>query len=953
MLGRIGVGLYRIHQLRRTASIAGDAYQAACRRLAQQLNIKRKVTVYTSAQIVSPISFGWLSPSVLIPETLALEQFELVAAHELAHVHRLDWLTNLFSHVVGAIFFFHPIYHLLNRKLTYLREQICDDWVIQLTGARKSYAQCLLDLVRHKERAIPLALGINQPSQLESRISAILKNNRRLDCQNRHRLLVVTLTLLLTGLPLLAMAQLAPLRTVQLPFFSQAVFGKSEKPADNVEKQKMKSEKEYKEGETIRVLDPSTFDTSPENRVFSGPQPGENLPPLKGTGIGGDFDEKTYDIIAAVEDKPLLLFLQDNSEVGIKGLYIFTDTVAPILDKVEAQLQIAVLFLSEDKVKLPEYFKKEVSPFATRFQFSLSQDGREGPGVYGLNRNVAQTVIIAKDGKVLHNFAFAQPMIYTDPHLLGAIAQAIDVETTTFEKLLNEESAKRYKETDLDDKLLIAKKFAGIREAVKSGKVSRAEATEWLEEMGITWEEGEKLLKKTAETSQKMGSAEDKQMERDKGEKERSPEARLKQMKEREGTLSPEARLKQQQEREGTRDKEREGARSPESRLKRLRDPEGNQDREREGTRSPEARLKRLQDREGTRDKERERAPSREELMNLSREEMIKRFDKDGDGKLNDAEGMAARRALANPEGQNRARRLNVQVKNPAEFKRVQNKALFSGPQPGEKLPPLKAMIINGKAKGKTFDVIAKANGQPLVLFLQDESRLGLRGLVGVSRLLAQIAQKSKKKFHIGVVFLGNTPDTLAEHGSKIVPHIPRDVLLGISPDGREGPGSYGLNRNVAQTVLIVKEGKVLYNFALAQPMLQPDPYVLGAVGALIGEKPATLQKWLNEKNPIIEIKNPTEKGKMGKMLLNGTVVGFDEMSSLLRKLPEEQKSTLIIESERDVLHEQIVKVMDIAKEVGIAQIAFAIASAEGKNPVSSKEKMRRDKDTEREREDR
>ena len=53
-----------------------------------------------------------LSDYLLIPQTLSLEQFKLVAVHELAHVRRLDWLINLFSHLVGAIFFFHPFYHL-------------------------------------------------------------------------------------------------------------------------------------------------------------------------------------------------------------------------------------------------------------------------------------------------------------------------------------------------------------------------------------------------------------------------------------------------------------------------------------------------------------------------------------------------------------------------------------------------------------------------------------------------------------------------------------------------------------------------------------------------------------------------------------------------------------------------------------------------------------------------
>ena len=237
MLMRVAFGLYRIHRLRRTATVADGAYQTICKRLAQKLNINRPVTVCFSDQVVSPISFGWLSPHILIPRKLDLEQFELVAAHELAHVQRLDWLTNLFSHVVGAIFFFHPIYHFLNRKLVHLRERICDDWVIQLTGARKNYAQCLLDLVRHENRTIPLALSLNQPSQLESRIDSILKHNRRLDLKPKRRLLMLATFLLLTCLPLISMAQLMPLRTVHLSLFAQTP-QESEEAAEKVQKKR-------------------------------------------------------------------------------------------------------------------------------------------------------------------------------------------------------------------------------------------------------------------------------------------------------------------------------------------------------------------------------------------------------------------------------------------------------------------------------------------------------------------------------------------------------------------------------------------------------------------------------------------------------------------------------------------------------------------------------------------
>ncbi len=265
----------------------------------------------------------------------------------------------------------------------------------------------------------------------------------------------------------------------------------------------------------------------------------------------------------------------------------------------------------------------------------------------------------------------------------------------------------------------------------------------------------------------------------------------------------------------------------------------------------------------------------------------------------------------------------SIKVLNPSAFKKSQENLLFSGPQPGDKLPPLKVKGINGESKDKTIDFIAKADGQPLVIFLQDESVSGLLGLVGISRLLAQIAERSKQKIYINVVFLCNTPDILEKQASKIVPHISSDVLLGISPDGCEGPGIYELNRSIPQTVIIAKDGKVLHSFAFKQPLLHPNPYVLGAVGEAIGVKPATLRKWLNVKKLTIEIKNPTEGEKTGKVLLNGNVVQPDELLFRLFTLPEEQEFTLTVRAGRKAPHHQVIEIMELVKKAGIEKVAF------------------------------
>ena len=64
------------------------------------------------------------------------------------------------------------------------------------------------------------------------------------------------------------------------------------------------------------------------------------------------------------------------------------------------------------------------------------------------------------------------------------------------------------------------------------------------------------------------------------------------------------------------------------------------------------------------------------------------------------------------------------------------------------------------------------------------------------------------------------------------------DVPIGISPDGLEGPGVYGLNRKVALTILLGKEDRVTANFALVQPSLAADaPRIGAAIHSLLGKE--------------------------------------------------------------------------------------------------------------------
>ena len=80
-------------------------------------------------------------------------------------------------------------------------------------------------------------------------------------------------------------------------------------------------------------------------------------------------------------------------------------------------------------------------------------------------------------------------------------------------------------------------------------------------------------------------------------------------------------------------------------------------------------------------------------------------------------------------------------------------------------------------------------------------------------------------------------------------------------------------------------------------------------------------------KGLTVRIANPDPGENRGTMVLNDVVVHIEEMFTQFINAPDESKNMLIIQSERDVLHEQIVHVMDIAKQAGIDKIGFALVA--------------------------
>ena len=195
-----------------------------------------------------------------------------------------------------------------------------------------------------------------------------------------------------------------------------------------------------------------------------------------------------------------------------------------------------------------------------------------------------------------------------------------------------------------------------------------------------------------------------------------------------------------------------------------------------------------------------------------------------------------------------------IEVKDPDSFAESQDKQILSGPQAGEKLPALPAEILVGDDKGEVVDIIKNVGDRPHVLVFQDNTRAGMRGIFSIANALKTIQSQHQKDVRVAVVFLDNDKDALLQSLGRFANLLQQWGVdqIALSTDGRDGPGAYGLNRNVAQTIILAQDGKVTRNFAFPQGTLFPDPFVMGGVAELIGVSRETVAGWFGQARDMV-----------------------------------------------------------------------------------------------------
>jgi bla regulator protein blaR1 len=193
--------LSEIRGLRKNAQLVTDFdLQKMTYRFVGRLGIGRNVELRISEMAHTPLTFGTIKPVILLPAALIFHlspaQLEAIIAHELAHVKRNDYLSNLLLSSLEILFFFHPCYWWMSQTVKELRENAADDLALKAGIQPKVLATSLAEVLNFAKQNPPeLAMAASK-----KRNPTLLRIKRMLGYQteNYPQTPIISIPMLLT-----------------------------------------------------------------------------------------------------------------------------------------------------------------------------------------------------------------------------------------------------------------------------------------------------------------------------------------------------------------------------------------------------------------------------------------------------------------------------------------------------------------------------------------------------------------------------------------------------------------------------------------------------------------------------------------------------------------------------------------------------------------------------------
>ncbi len=149
--------------------------------LSESFGVGRSVRMFQCASPAAmPLTWGVLRPRIILPDGAAEwpeERRRIVLSHELAHIHRHDWLLQICAELLRGFYWFHPLTWIAADTLRHESELACDDLVLNSGIEACEYASQLIALARtlkSPDHRLSIALAIARPSNLERRFASML-----------------------------------------------------------------------------------------------------------------------------------------------------------------------------------------------------------------------------------------------------------------------------------------------------------------------------------------------------------------------------------------------------------------------------------------------------------------------------------------------------------------------------------------------------------------------------------------------------------------------------------------------------------------------------------------------------------------------------------------------------------------------------------------------------------
>ncbi|MGC2242157.1 MAG: pentapeptide repeat-containing protein [Candidatus Aquilonibacter sp.] len=182
---RLTVALIRLERLKQDAMPLGMEYRDQLVQWQRLDAHERDVRICVTDGIEVPVAVGLFDAMVLLPQHLLAEfdaqEIDQISLHELAHLLRHDDWSNGLQRVISALLFFNPAVWFIARQMDIEREVACDDYVLELTGAVRTYAFCLTKMAEmtswpHQPLAAPGVFTTRK--NISIRIERLLRTGR-------------------------------------------------------------------------------------------------------------------------------------------------------------------------------------------------------------------------------------------------------------------------------------------------------------------------------------------------------------------------------------------------------------------------------------------------------------------------------------------------------------------------------------------------------------------------------------------------------------------------------------------------------------------------------------------------------------------------------------------------------------------------------------------------------